>query len=173
MYYKNYWVSYIDFGEEIVCCEMCRDMTNFVSTDKDPDYKYIKRPFEINRYEYEHARDYLDENGLFMGIFPPEVIEQDIKEWNEEQERFQEEQKEWKEKSYKRPLSDNCFKYYAEGYFTKEELVKAIASHNIESYNKNKLIFDFDTYYKDLLDKYNIKYTDNKEIGIWTGKNIL
>ena len=173
MLYKNYWTSYIDGGETFVCCEMTRDMTGFVSTKENPEYRYIKRPFEINTYEYQHCRDYLDENGLFMGIFPPELIEQEIEEWNERQERFKREQEEWKIKSYKRPLLESCFKFYIEGHSTKEELINAIAYHNQESYNRNGLVFDFDTYYKDVLDKYNIKYTENKEIGIWTGKNIL
>ena len=172
MYYKNYWVSYIDIGEEIICCEMCRDMTNFVSTDKDPDYKYIKRPFKINRYEYEHARDYLDENGLFMGIFPPEAIEQDIKEWNEEQEKFKKETEMRYIEGLKYPLKETGFRLYTEGKFSREDLIETIEIHNKKAYDMYGLVFTFEDYIP-TLNKYGIKYTENKEIGIWTGKNIL
>lgn len=172
MLYKKYWTSYIDGGETFVCCEMTRDMTGFVSTKENPEYKYIKRLFKINTYEYQHCRDYLDENGLFMGIFPPELIEQEIAEWNERQERFKRETKERIIEGYKYLLKETAFKLYSKKLITKEEFVQSIEKHNNESYNRNGLIFTFEDY-EPILNKYGIKYYENKEQGVWTGKNIL
>lgn len=172
MYYKNYLVSYIDYGESIVCCEMTRDMTNFIDTDENPGYKYIKRPFEINRYQYEHARDYLDENGLFIGIFPPEVIEQDIREWNETQEIFKKETEKAHLERLKKPLRETSFKLYFEKRIDRDFLVDTIENFNKKAYDTYGLIFTFEDYIP-VLNKYGIRYTENRETGIWTGKNIL
>ena len=90
MYYKQYWVSYVNVGEEIACAVCNQDMTNFINKKEDQDYMHMIYHFPINRYEFEHCREYLDEKGLFLGIFPPEIIEKCIKDWNDNQKNIKE-----------------------------------------------------------------------------------
>ena len=86
---------------------------NFINTDTDQDYMHMLYHFPINRFQFEHCRDYLDENGLFMGIFPPEFIENGINEWLKHQKELKEKSlkkaKEYLFEKFKEPLEEEMF----------------------------------------------------------------
>ena len=87
MYYKNYWINYIDIGEKFIIGIMDQDMTDFVNTQEDQDYMHLRSSILVDRYKWENADCFLKKGELFMGIFPLEIINQSIKEWNDSQEK--------------------------------------------------------------------------------------
>lgn len=154
MYYKNYWINYVSFGEDFICAICNQDMTNFVNTDTDKDYMHIKSTFFINRYQWEHAKDYLDENELFMSIFPLDVVEDSIKEWNDEQNENNKKFHEIFKQEYKYPISEEFFKKAREKNKTLKNILSNINTSNKLSKEYWGVEFPIEKYYKDILIKY-------------------
>ena len=154
MYYKNYWINYIDIGEKFVIGIMDQDMSNFVNTKEDQDYMHLKRSMLIDRYKWENADCLLKKGELFMGIFPLDIINQSIKEWKDSQEKSKKNFLEEMKLEYNKPISENYFKEHKEIGLSLDEILLMINLKNKKSKKYWGIEFSIEDYYKDILIKY-------------------
>lgn len=151
MYYKNYWVSYNDFQQQLMCSV---SHVNYDEIDKKEINEHFKQFFFIDRIKYENCRSFLEDNGLFMGIFPPELIEEDIKKYKENQfKRNSKALEEIKEK-YKEPLTEEFFENLALHGLDIPTVYQEVQISNMMSKDYWGVEFPIEEYYMEYLLKY-------------------
>lgn len=151
MYYKNYWVSYNDFQMRLMCAVSDIDYSEI---DKKEINKHFKQFFFIDRIKYENVRGFLDENGLFMGIFPPELIEEDIRNYKKEQDKQNLEALERIKLKYKEPLPESFFKAMALHNEDIPTVYQEVQISNMMSKDYWGIEFPIEEYYMEYLLKY-------------------
>lgn len=151
MYYKNYWVSYNDFQESLMCAVADIDYSEI---KKGEENKHFKQFFFISRFKYENAKGFVDDKGLFMGIFPPELIEKDIKEYNEIQEKRNLEALERVKEKYKEPLDEAFFESMFLHGLDIPQVYQEVAISNMMSKDYWGIEFPIEEYYMDYLLKF-------------------
>lgn len=154
MYYKNYWINYIDIGEKFVIGIMDQDMSNFVNTKEDQDYMHLKRSMLIDRYKWENADCLLKKGELFMGIFPLDIINQSIKEWKDSQEKSKREIEESLRLECKKPIEESKFENFWKAQISLEGVIAYIKAKNCSCKKYWGYEFSIEEYYKDILIKY-------------------
>ncbi len=169
MYYKNYWVNYNTLGSLIVICEMTEDMTEFKNTESIHDFDKIKKIMYAKRSDYEDVRNHLDANGLFLGIFPPEVVEKDIEDYN----RYQIEKyailKEQMKAKYEFPWEEDFFVFMKDNGVQLDNLIKELQVSNMMSKDYFGKDFSIERDYMKYIKKYwNVIYDAEK--GVFYGE---
>lgn len=163
MLYKNYWISYNPINEKSVIA-ILNDGFDPRNQDGDKDGSILiantRELISIENYKIENCREYLDENGLFMGMFPPKVIEQGIIDFWEEQNRLKKERELRNKLKYledlKKPFNDECiFNLYKDGTISKETIILTINEFNKNAYKEYGIVHTPEEY-ASIFKKYNI-----------------
>lgn len=154
MDYKNYRVGYHPELDEIGVIVFDDDISKYNYTKAEDELKHIVNTFFIDTYKFENYQNYLDENGLFMGIFPPEFIEvcfeDDKKLKREEKERI----KKYCIESAKKPLDEKYIEDFKTVGASLQEIINIINNENKRNLKYGGLEFPIEKYYKDILIKY-------------------
>lgn len=154
MDYKNYRVGYYPGAKSIGVIIFDDDMSKYNYTKAEDELKHIVNVFSIDGYQYEHYQNYLDENGLFMGIFPPEFIEASFQDY----ERVVQKEKKMREnrriEQVKKPITEVKFEKMSINCFSLEEAINYINIVNDFNLENNGIVFPIEEYYKDILIKY-------------------
>ena len=157
MFYKQYMTNYIGIGDTITIAIMDRDMTGFKNDSKE-DGEFIlahtKNFIIVPREEYENPYNHL-ENGLFKGIIPPELILQEINEWEIIQNKTLEELKNIGNDRIMNKWNDDFF--YELKYKDKMDLKQVLKL--LKNYNRLRILENLEPWniekeYKDYLVKY-------------------
>lgn len=154
MYYKNYWLNYNNISDFVVILEMTEDMTDFKNSADSHDFEKVKNGMLVKRVDYENVRDRLDENGLFIGIFPPEVIEEDIKNFKEKQEKKYLELKEKVKEKYREPWDEDFFIYMKKAGIAFDDLIRELQVSNEMTKDYWGKEYPIEEYYMDYIVKY-------------------
>jgi len=163
MLYKNYWLCYNNISEKSVIA-ILNDGFDPRNQDGDKDGSILmantRELISIENYKIENCREYLDENGLFMGMFPPEVIEQGIIDFFEKQKRIHKEFEGKMKQKYledlKKPFEDEIiFNLYKDGTISKETIILTINEFNKNAYKEYGIVHTPEEY-ASIFKKYNI-----------------
>ena len=154
MDYKNYRVGYHPELDEIGVIVFNEDISKYHYTKAEDELKHIVNTFFIDTYKFENYQNYLDENGLFMGIFPPEFIEDCF----ESDKKLKEEEELRRQqicvKYSKKPIKEEIFKFRYEIGDSLQEILGFINRQNQANLYHDGCEFSVEEYYKDILIKY-------------------
>lgn len=163
MLYKNYWLCYNNTVDESVCAILEEGFNPLNSRGLEDAAILVANTRElitIENYKIKNCRKYLDENGLFMGMFPPEFIEQELKKFEEENKKFLEKLEKESKLRYlerlKKPFyNERLYSATSKGILDIESLRNIIKKHNEDAFEKYGIIYK-DEDYKLLFEKHNL-----------------
>ena len=159
MLYKNYWLCYMGIGETSVCAILEEGFNPLNSRGLEDAAILVantKELISIENYKIENCREYLDENGLFMGMFPPEFLEKKLEDFWDEQRKWQEENdrkiKLQHLENLKKPFyNETIYNAFQDGKIPKQRLMEMIKKFNKEAFEEYGIVYtkkDYEPFFK-------------------------